>query len=243
MAKKPKKLKLPMMTTRTADSRPAPGTKQKSGLEQPAAEVDRPPVSRAAERLNSQEVLCGRDLLAGKRPGLRGDSRKCLLLVETADPADRAHDVRVGSRAGAMLLPAHVMAPGPDGERIAVPNRTLPARPRQYPAHQLNSAGLAVDSQFDAWHERRLRLSAMTLASAPEAVPPLVLMRMRAMARYGVDGFRQRERPTTYTEADPDDRPDLHAAGSAILRAARVYRAEVHHGDTEGTEEVQKGGG
>lgn len=185
----------------------------------PSAPGSGPPHSRDTDRLNAMVVICGRE--CARERG--ADSHKCLLLVETVDPADRAHEVRVGS----MLIPAHVVVDG-----VAVANRLLPARPRRYPASQVNGAGLAVDSQFDAWHEARKRLASMTLMAPPESVPPLVLMRMRAMAKVGLREFERLERPRTRQKSDD---PAAERAGSRLLRAAKLYRenGDVDHGGTD----------
>ena len=66
--------------------------------------------------------------------------------VATRDPADRAHDIRDQDN----FL---VSATGLDDRH---------ARARRYPRSQMTSRGVAFDSAFDAWHERRLRLGGVS---------------------------------------------------------------------------------
>ncbi len=144
--------------------------------------------SRSTDDHNAREVICGRERL--------GDPAFEAALVPTADPADRAHLCRAGS----VLLPAHVFVRG----GRAVENRVLAARPRRYPAHQVNGVGLAVDSQFDDLHQRQIRLEGLALGigrTDPDGLRPwereaseFVEQRFAAIVAKGADGFRTWER-------------------------------------------------
>lgn len=94
----------------------------------------------------------------------RGNKRTVLVsvppdapgLVETLDPADRAHGVRVWHpKLGWML----VAAVDEDGR----PAPGLEATPRRYPASQMTSRGVAIDSAFDLFYERLRALEGITL--------------------------------------------------------------------------------
>lgn len=193
------------LTTRGA----GPSGPARRGAPTPPARTPSGP--RDTDRLNALEVLCGRDLLPGARHAAPGFEDG---LVPTVDPADRAHDVKIG---GKMLLPAHVMRRG-----VAVANTTLPARPRRYPAHQVNGAGLAVDSQFDDWFEARKRLAGIAGVGVTGRVEmDAITLRHIAVATLGPERFRSRTRRAT-TQAC--DEPGVEADANEWLEKAGFFR-------------------
>lgn len=192
---------------------------------------------RPADRANSQVVLAGLDV--PRFAGREGAAAFEAGLIETADPADRAHDVRVGR----FLLPAAVVVKG-----RTVANRTLAARPRRYPPGHINGAGLALDSQFDDLHQREIRLQGLAsfgrvdpdeLHAWQRDASQAVEDRFGAIAAMGPERFRVWERAGQVHRY----RTKLDVKATKILKGAG-YRADgSRKGGDDAGDEDQGGGG
>lgn len=191
-----------------------------------ADEIAKPRPPRPADLSNTRVVIAGVDVprYDGCRPRSAADLERATRqfeagLVATRDPADRAHNTRDGTREN-RIVPAATTLGG-----RARPNLSLSARPRRYPPTHLNGAGLAIDSQFDDWHEARNRLAGIAFVGADlrERDHGHAAARYSAIARLGWSGFCEITRPRTTQTVD---NPEAEAAGSALLRKAGYYRRE-----------------
>lgn len=182
-------------------SAPLPQHTRYAGPSAPSSEAES---GRPADRANAQVVMAGVELYEAPEKKQRGKvaarpGASCVAVVPTRDPADRAHDVRDGSREK-LLVPAAVRG---------LPVRGLRAVPRRYPLSQIvqvdaSGRGIGVDSMFDEWHRMRARLRGIPgvgLRAREESAP--VESRYLAIARVGFAQFqRLTSKGTTQRGAD-----------------------------------------
>ena len=132
----------------------------------------------------------------------------------TADPFDRAHLTRSPN---GRLYPAAVQKPG----GRAVLSRACESKPRRYPNSAMTSRGVAHDSQFDGWHETRMRLGREGIELGGHRMTPTIReSAMHREARLGDDiTLRDILEQTTTQDMTPAELA-LERQADAMLAAA-----------------------